>query len=236
MYRRFHDRFGTAGVVIAVIALIAALGGSALAAGGLTGQQKKEVKKIAKKYAGKQGPQGLQGLPGANGTNGKDGTNGLEGKEGPEGPEGGEGPEGPEGPEGSPWTAGGTLPSGETETGAWGGSGDPESESGVATVSFAIPLAGPLDEAHVAKVPNEGENENCDDGSGEAASVANPEADPGYLCVFSSAVGKGSGVLIASPKNFAEAFTGGASTTGAVVFFTEAPAGRAWGTWAVTAP
>ena len=86
MYRRFHDRFGTAGVVIAVVALIAALGGSAIAAGGaLTGKQKKEVTKIAKKYAGKAG---APGAAGTNGTNGIDGAPGLNGKDGKNGEDG----------------------------------------------------------------------------------------------------------------------------------------------------
>ena len=82
MFHRFHDRFGTAGVVIAIIALIAALGGTALAAGGLSSKQKKEVTKIAKKYAGK---------PGAAGTNGTNGTNGAAGAKGDKGDTGGTG-------------------------------------------------------------------------------------------------------------------------------------------------
>ena len=80
MYRRFQNRFGTAGVIVAVVALIAALSGTALAASGaLTGKQKKEVEKIAKKYAGKDG---APGAAGTNGTNGKDGTNGSPGSPG----------------------------------------------------------------------------------------------------------------------------------------------------------
>ena len=38
---------------------------------------------------------------------------------GKEGAQGKEGPPGTNGKDGSPWTAGGTLPSGETETGTW---------------------------------------------------------------------------------------------------------------------
>jgi hypothetical protein len=83
MYRRFQDRFGMAGVIIAVVALIAALSGTALAASGaLTGKQKKEVEKIAKKYAGKPGAPGAAGANGTNGTNGKDGANGSPGAAG----------------------------------------------------------------------------------------------------------------------------------------------------------
>jgi hypothetical protein len=86
MLHRFHDRFGTAGVVIAVIALIAALGGTALAAGSLTSKQKKEVTKIAKKYAGKPGATGPAGPAGPAGTNGTNGTNGVGAKGDPGNP------------------------------------------------------------------------------------------------------------------------------------------------------
>jgi Collagen triple helix repeat (20 copies) len=85
LYRRFHDRFGTAGLVVAVIALIAALAGTALAAGGLTKQQEKQVTKIAKKYAGKPGatgPQGPQGPAGAKGDTGAKGDPGSAGAPG----------------------------------------------------------------------------------------------------------------------------------------------------------
>jgi hypothetical protein len=110
MYRRFQDRFGTAGVVIGVIALVIALGGSALAASGaLTGKQKKEVEKIAKR-SGKPGPQGPQGPAGAAGAAGKDGANGTNGTNGKDGTNGtgvttkhlnpGEGPPGEECEEG----------------------------------------------------------------------------------------------------------------------------------------
>ena len=116
MYRRFQDRFGTAGVIIAVIALVAALSGTALAAkGALTGKQKKEVEKIAKKYAGKAGAPGSAGANGTNGTNGKDGA---EGKEGPQGKAGEDGTDGTNGTNGA---AGkgvekSTIPPGPTDT------------------------------------------------------------------------------------------------------------------------
>ena len=144
MYHRFHQRFGTAGVILGVIALIFALAGTALAAkGALTGKQKKEVEKIAKRYAGKDGANGTngaageKGAPGAPGAPGKDGTDGANGESVEVSPysgvecEAAEGEEGAElsnatgtayacnGREGSPWTAEGKLPEGSTETGAW---------------------------------------------------------------------------------------------------------------------
>ncbi len=83
MYRRFHQRFGTAGLLVAITALVLAIGGTALAASGaLTGKQKKEVEKIAKKYAGQPGAPGPAGPAGSNGTPGKDGTNGTNGSNG----------------------------------------------------------------------------------------------------------------------------------------------------------
>lgn len=167
MYRKFHDRFGSAGVVISVIALIAALGGTAIAAAGLTAQQEKQVKKIAKKYAGKPGPPGATGPVGTAGANGKDGTNGTNGKNGTDGEsvaisaykgeecEEGEGEEGAKftnakgtayacnGKEGSPWTVGGVLPTGKTLKGMWG-AGAGETQTMNMPISFNIPLNGPL--------------------------------------------------------------------------------------------
>ena len=96
LYRRFKDRFGTAGVVLGVITLILALGGSAIAASKLTGPQKKEVAKIAKKEAQKYANSnpGAPGTAGTNGTNGKDGTNGTNGIDGEDGEAGADGDDG----------------------------------------------------------------------------------------------------------------------------------------------
>jgi hypothetical protein len=142
MLHSFHDRFGTAGVVIGVIALIVALGGTAFAAAGLNTKQKKEVTKIAKKYAGKPGAAGATGATGPAGSAGAKGDTGNTGGTGdpgksvvvteiePEEPEcagnGGaevkqEGAaEGTEVCNGSPWTVDGGLPQSKTLTGAWG--------------------------------------------------------------------------------------------------------------------
>lgn len=90
---------------------------------------------------GAQGPQGAPGGPGTNGTDGKDGANGVSVETaafaGVKAPcqagglevksasptalvcNGKEGKEGKQGKEGEPWTAGGTLPEGKSETGTW---------------------------------------------------------------------------------------------------------------------
>jgi hypothetical protein len=172
MYRRFHDRFGTAGVVIAVIALVAALGGTAIAAkGALTGKQKREVEKIAKKFAGKPGSPGPAG---SNGTNGKDGppgpngTGGINGSNGADGAsvvllnetplncdEGGftyeiEGSaeenevcNGESGEDGEPWTVG-AAPSGALMKGTWALSANATaaSEALYTPLSTTVPLGG----------------------------------------------------------------------------------------------
>lgn len=253
MFSRFRERFGTAGVVIAVIALVAALGGTAIAAGGLTGKQKKEVTKIAKKYAGQDGATGATGpagLAGTNGTNGKDGANGTNGTNGSNGvsAEGvafgpTEEPVGnpcaglggvevnsasPEptyvcnGAEGSPWTAGGTLPSGATEIGSWAASA-----AGLVSLSFPIRLAASLPESQVKKIAEGGTPpEQCDDGAGAASSAANPEADPGFLCVFVT-FGP-TPTLIFKPGTV---FGSGAGPSGAIAEVS----GAGWGSFAVTA-
>lgn len=105
MFKRVHDRLGTAGFVISIVALIAAFGGGAYAASnGLNATQKKEVKKIAQKFAGKNG------LNGAQGPQGNPGAPGQAGAGGPEGPQGPEGPEGPQGVQGVPGTSVTNIP------------------------------------------------------------------------------------------------------------------------------
>ncbi len=247
-YGAFSERFGTAGLIVAVVALVAALGGSALA---LTAAEKKEVKKLAKKYAkqfakagpaGPAGPAGSAGPAGPAGANGKDGANGAPGKSvtvaeiEPEGEgceelggaevkqEGaGSGVEVCNGAEGSPWTAGGTLPSGETETGAWAASSE-----GLVPISFPLPLPAELSAAEVHSVgvlaqENEEQPVGCEGGT-----AASPSAEPGHLCVF---VAFGS-VPNAIVKNGAPELSPGAGTSGAVL----SASGLSFGSFAVTGP
>ena len=98
------------------------------------------------------------------------------------------GVEGEPGAQGEPWTAGGTLPPGATETGAWAEKiTEIEGETfGYAPLSFQIPLAATLDSAHVISVTGAVAPPECEnpDSSG-LAGAENPEADPGYLCVYS---------------------------------------------------
>jgi len=169
-----HQKLGTAGFVVAIVALVVALTGAAFAAGGLTKQQEKQVTKIAKKYAGKRGKTGPAGPQGPAGAPGAKGDTGPKGDKGDKGEKGERGERGLEGFEGSPWTAGGVLPSGATETGGWS-YGQSTASLILTSISFNIPL----EEAPAERILAAGESTTECPGS-----VANPEAEPGFLCIY----------------------------------------------------
>jgi hypothetical protein len=112
-------------------------------------------------------------------------------------------------------------------------------------ISFPIPLPAPLDSAHMKIItpadlplPLESKCENAEHPG--AASVKNPEAEPGYLCVFQADTLNMSGVGFSRPGSFGEEE---ALVSGVMVIYEIAEAaienelqGRAEGTWAVTAP
>jgi hypothetical protein len=262
MLTRLRDQVGTAGLVVAIVALVAALGGGAYAASkGLNSTQKKEVKNIAKSFQG-TGPQGAAGPAGAPGAAGAKGDIGAAGAPGvsPAGskftgnkngcPDGGieyKGAttnsvcNGGQGPEGSPWTAGGTLPEGETETGAWvfsplSAAGAPATAFAETDLSFPIPLENEIPGANVHFEPTGGF-----EGAEEVAcpgSVAKPEAEAGHLCVYRGLQEgewepAGSSTIVKINGLQADA---GASRSGAILFLFVGPETRLRGTWAVTAP
>jgi hypothetical protein len=249
--RAIREPFGLAGLIVACVALVAALGGGAYAAsGGLSGKQKKEVEKIVKQHAGEPG------APGTTGTNGKDGSNGKDGAAGKDGVNVTFSPASeaacPSG--GSVFKAASgetticngetgfteTLPSGKTETGTWAGT---VFENGSVPISFSVPLAVPIAEADTKVIPEGGtpppECENP--GHAGAASVENPEAKPGFLCVYVD-LAQTSEVIGIDPPGFdAGVAHDGTGTTGAFVILERLstpgePHGKARGTWAVTAP
>jgi hypothetical protein len=260
--KAIREPFGKAGLVVAVCALVLALTGAAIAAGALSGKQKKEVEKIAKKFAGKPGPAGANGAAGpqgpagsagaagatgpqgATGPTGKEGSQGKQGPTGPTGSAGATGPEGPEGPEGSPWTAGGTLPSGETETGTWLTElAEEENEVQQFEISFPIPVAGSVQPIMVPKeaVLNEEVPEGCTV-AGVEGSAENPIAAPGNLCMyegkattlsFEEATPIGAGFFPFKPDGSGL----GVGPTGVVIRLLVPEVGEfAFGPWAVTAP
>jgi Collagen triple helix repeat (20 copies) len=265
MLSRIHQKLGTAGFIISIVALVAALGGGAWAAnGGLTGKQKKEVEKIAKKYAGKNGTNGTSGAPGAvgpAGTKGDPGGAGAEGKQGPEGKQGEKGQKGERGEVGAPWTAGGVLPVGKTETGAWTIRSSVSKESALSTgttVSFSIPLTAESAEGKAwvfTQAATEGEEwgkeqvapfgycvpgeADCLD-TGCRGTAAAPTAPSGTLCAYTQFEALVNAHAESEFRSFGGSFNAfgvsGALLVGPTTPFnpTEAGSVEMSGTWAVT--
>jgi hypothetical protein len=210
---------------------------------------------------GAQGAQGPTGPKGVTGTNGTDGTNGntvLSGSGAPASSLGSNGDfyidtdfydlygpktsggwgsptslKGPKGDAGSPWTAGGTLPSGATETGTWGAVVAP-SGFAMASISFPIPLAASLDSAHVhlysdtASSPGGAFSATC------TGTAANPTAPSGNLCIY-----QGTAINMPSSQvgNPADNLSPDASVAGTVVDVQNSSSSSPSsdnGTWAVT--
>jgi len=193
MLQRIRRQFGTAGLVVAVVALVAALGGGAVAAtgggplaassakksAGLNGKQKKEVEKLAKKFQG-SGPVGPQGSPGAKGD---------------PGPKGDTGPKGDPGLPGTFSTE--PLPSGERLTGVYGT--QVEATFSIASISFPIRVSpAPSTEVWIQSNgetallinPQTGAVTGIIEEEPEEVealcpgSVANPQAEPGNVCLY----------------------------------------------------
>jgi len=162
------------------------------------------------------------------------------------GAQGPAGPAGPAGPEGEPWAAGGTLPSGATETGVWGakGSGGPE----ILSIGFTLPLTQEPEAIFVN--PGEASKPGCPGRGGgtpeDGYVPTTPEAEPGKLCVYAMQL---EGAVLATPaegiKHWqAEEFAGeleyaqvpGAGTAGAILRINCTASCTLGGTWAVTAP
>lgn len=211
---------------------------------------------------GKDGAQGEKGAAGTNGTNGTNGTPGAPGAPGADGAsvievgnggscvsgEGVEyelsgtvttvcsGKEGKDGKEGSPWTTGGVLPAGATETGTFAFTGTTADTKGIRQpLAFAIPLKGALGETQVHWVegiaPSECKNPN-------PATAASPAAKPGEFCVFLSAGGiVGATTFQGIYKIGSGSEESGANKPGAMLAFT-APTedSLVYGSYAVTAP
>lgn len=148
---------------------------------------------------------------------------------------------------GSPWTAGGTLPKGATEAGAWAFAGDVrtfETEvegtkstvevgdtNGVfAPISFTVPLAAKITAANSHYIPFGSPTTEC---PGSATSPASPAPLAGQLCVYEGSVENATFAEIVAPVGFGP----GSGKAGALVSFTGiGAAAKGSGTWAVTAP
>jgi len=226
--------------VLTTFALVFAMTGGAYAAKKYIITSLKQISpKVLKELQGKAGLPGANGLTGPTGPAGQPGPTGPAGAKGDTGPEGKQGVEGKEGKEGSPWTAGGVLPKGATETGQWVMIGsatakDPETTN----LQFTIPLAAPLEGSQVHFIkPEETPPAGC------SGTLAKPGAASKNLCVFANLFFN---LLEGLPKTLgteevivdASAPTGplGAGTTGAGLVFEaeETSLFIGEGSWAVT--
>ncbi len=258
----FVSRRITFANVAMTLALVLAMSGGAFAAGKFLVTSTKQISpKVLKSLQGKAGPAGAVGAQGAagpagpqgpSGPAGPAGTPGAKGEAGPEGKEGKVGKDGKAGVTGSPWTAGGTLPSGKTETGTWSfGPVESSAEATPSIASFPIPLAAPLSgagcEEEIAPCQVHFINQFGKEvvGGKEKQSgvctgnVAAPTAAPGNLCVYAAELNNVFIQVAASERIKPVSPSGiGAGTTGAVWagIFKENPGGfSGYGTWAVTA-
>jgi hypothetical protein len=256
MFSTLRTRFGIPGV-ISVIALVFAMFGGAYAASNSSNAGKATASAKAKKGprgpkgatgpAGPQGPAGPAGAKGDAGANGAAGAVGPPGPTGPQGPKGTNGTPGATGPEGSPWTAGGTLPAGQQETGIWSYYQAPVtgSQEFVVPISFPIPLPSHIENAYyfsTAQIEEEKFEGGC---KWEVKKFENPDATPesttpGTLCVF-AALEEGFGSLLFHTfRNPTAPLEVGGPAGTYLVFFKkateEAKALWAAGAWAVSAP
>lgn len=133
--------------------------------------------------------------------------------------------------------------SGFTQTGSWFATTDDEAESevffGKTAISFPIPLTGPVPGTNIKVVAEGGTPPaQCDDGEGTAPGPENPEADPGFLCVFVAHTSGSPAFLSVSPqKPGSPPSPFGASRSGVVLTPTSIGVPgpeEVWGTFAVT--
>ncbi len=249
--------------VVATLVLVFAMTGGALAAKKYLITSTKQISpSVLKSLQGKagaagangaQGPAGTAGPAGPQGAAGAAGVKGDTGSEGKEGKEGKAGKDGKEGKEGKPWTAGGTLPGGKTETGAWAfGPGPKAFFHDAAPISFTIPLVAALANVEECGEPSkpacrvhyintkskevrEVNFELVEEPSVAChGSAATPTAEPGNLCVYAAEEEEATvddGLITQAGVSEVP----GASTAGAVIrAFVKSQEAHGWGTWAVT--
>jgi hypothetical protein len=277
MFTRIRKRFTYANVAM-TLALVFAMSGGAWAASKFVITSTKQIKpSVLKQLQGKTGPVGPAGAggpagpAGAAGAKGENGAPGANGKDGAPGESvaasevktsetacaklggskfaaGGKETLACNGKEGSPWTAGGTLPHGKSETGNWVAA-PVHTENGVqevlsSSISFPIPLKEGLSNAGCEEkkapcqvhfiLPGQSGTEGC-----SGTIKAEPKAEPGNLCVlvfFEEHLGLEPGFPGYQPIAF-EAGEVGASKSGTVfsahVEF-GAKSAQADGLWVVT--
>jgi Collagen triple helix repeat (20 copies) len=189
---------------------------------------------------GATGAAGTAGATGATGAAGTAGATGASGATGAKGATGATGATGTAGTAGEPWTPNNVLPPEAMETGSWGGflvEEEPEVWRGLFPISFPIPLAAAIPTSDVSIIEVGGiVPPVCQNPTHSGtATVENPEAGPGELCVYET-VNPESLSLTAFQSGKFGIGSPGAGVSGAVL----APglsefSTRLYGTWAVTA-
>ena len=269
MFSWISKRFTYANVVVTFALVFAMTGGAYAAQHYLITSTKQISPKVLKALTGKNGKNGTNGANGANGAQGSQGVPGANGKDGTSGTDGTNGvsvaskeltsnnsacnkeggseftAEGKKttvcnGKEGSPWTAGGTLPTGKSEEGEWTYFDSNATEGEKATaISFGIPLkTAPV--AHFIGT-TEGENEIEADWALAIkehkckGTADKPEAAEGNLCVFGSIVtGNNTPVVFWDPQTLIKGPEAAGTAGTAVDFGAAAGLVIVEGTWAVT--
>lgn len=254
MFSRIRKRITYTNVLL-TLALLFALAGGAYAAGKYVITSTKQISpKVLKALQGKTGAAGANGAPGAQGPAGSAGTGskgekGENGALGPQGPRGNTGATGSQGLQGDTGTTGATGPvgpqgplqSGKTETGAWtligpvvtpsnGTLTEEEQEKRGAAISFTLPVEPAVTPVFLAA--GAGGTTEC------PGTSAKPEAEPGFLCVYTTF---DAGVSPTGTVFFAagEVAVGATSSAGAIMRMTvtgeTGTLAQAFGAWAVTA-
>lgn len=141
---------------------------------------------------------------------------------------------------GSPWTAGGTLPMGATETGTWSFEKGEVGREPRVPISFPIPLAKELEDSEACKEEKgpcvihtikEGEENvaGCGHGTRE-----HPEAEPGNLCIYETSLRGAEFAPATEFRNSAKEDTGAAGTAGGMLLIKVTATGALGdGVWAV---
>lgn len=191
--------------VTATLALVFAMSGGALAANHYLIRSTRQISpKVLAALRGRTGPTGPQGPAGATGRQGK------------------------EDPEGKSGTAPATLPSGHSESGTYSVAA---SEGGYLTegITYPIPLASPLGEAHVAWLAHGTAPTEACPGPGRAAA--------GYLCVYEQLGGARKPDSSISPVS-TELGHAGSNAFGFIVLLDgeDEKLSYSYGSWTVTAP
>jgi hypothetical protein len=229
--------------VISIVALVVACTGTGFAAGRLVTSAQiqngtiklKDLSKSAKKaLLGSVGPAGERGAPGKDGSPGKDGKAGEPGEPGKPGEPG------------APGTSifnVGSIPSGVTVRGVWGGrypaalTANPQENSYLLPVQFPLPAPFALSDGAV----NFGSTTAGPVGDADpecTGSAAAPTAPSGKVCIYVNQATRANATLTGFKLTAAGAFSEADRFGFEVRLVNETQPGlmRAEGTWAYTAP